>query len=157
IEPELVEAVRRRKLRVEPHGAGFSFSKLNSSGRGDERKHECMRARAAQAPNQISSGEDISPLIATAHLQSTFVAIVQHQVVISLQQRITEFSERDPVVRFQATTDRFFAEQTIDGEMFSYVTQELHHGDWPEPICVVHNARRILFSIEIEKVTELLP
>ena len=61
-----------------------------------------MRRRAAQSPDEINAGQDVAPLIAAAHLQCAFVSIVQHQKIVCLQQRITEFGKRNAFIRFQA-------------------------------------------------------
>src|ERR1051326_4484849 len=114
-----------------------------------------MRARPTQTANQIDARENISPLIAAAHLQRALESIMQHQIVVGLQQRIAEFSERNTFVRIQAPADGFLAQQIVDGEMFAHVAQELHHGDWAKPVSIVDDARRIAGGVEIKKTAEL--
>src|SRR5262249_11837093 len=85
VQPELVEAVWRSHFRIQPDGARFGLAKLHACSRGNQRKHERMRARATQTANQIDARENITPLITAAHLQRALVTIVEHQVIKSLQ------------------------------------------------------------------------
>src|SRR5436190_24334526 len=102
-----------------------------------------MRARATQSPDQISSGQNVAPLIAAAHLQSAFVPVEEHEIVVCLQQWISKFGERYAVLRFQPAADRFFAEQVVDGEVFPHITQKFHHRYWSQPVLIVYDERRI--------------
>src|ERR1041384_223514 len=115
-----------------------------------------MGARPAQTTNQIGSRQDVSPLIAPTHLQSAVESIEENQVVVSLQQRISKFRERDSFLRFQAPADRLFAEQTIHSEVLADIAQKFHHRDWAQPIVVVDNKGRIFLRVEIQEVTQLL-
>ena len=84
VHEELVELVRRRERRVEPNGPGLTLAKLGARRRRDERRRDGMGVGSECTTNQLDSGGDVSPLIATAHLESNVVASAQLQKVVRL-------------------------------------------------------------------------
>src|SRR5260370_17003714 len=93
IQPELIDPVRRSQFRIQPHRAGFGLPELHAGRGSDQRKYQTMRPRTAQPANQINSGENVSPLIAAAHLQSATMPVIENEVIVGLQQWIAELSK----------------------------------------------------------------
>jgi hypothetical protein len=114
-----------------------------------------MGFSAAHAPNQIHARRDVSPLIAPTHLQRARKAIVQHEIVVCLQQGVAELGVGDSFVTLGAPLHRFFCEHRIHGEVFSHVTHELDRAELREPLTVVHKASGIGAIVEIQKASEL--
>ena len=108
---------------------------------------------AAQSPNQIDARNDVAPLIAAAHLQSAAIGVEEYEKVVSLQEWITEFGERDSFFGLQTPADGFFADEIVYGKEFSNVAQKFHHRDRAEPIEIVDDARRIRLRVEIQKAS----
>ena len=76
VEPELIELVRLRQRRIEPHRARFGLAELRSRRGRHQRHHDAVRLSATDATNQIHSSGDVAPLIAAAHLQRAAVPVV---------------------------------------------------------------------------------
>ena len=66
-----------------------------------------MRLLSPQLSNQVTAGDDVSPLIAAAKLQRAFEPIVKHEKVVRLQQRIAELCVGDAVLAFNPPPDRY--------------------------------------------------
>ena len=52
VEPELIELVGRRQLRIQPDRSRFGLAELVARRRRDERQHQAVRLAAAHAPNR---------------------------------------------------------------------------------------------------------
>ena len=116
-----------------------------------------MRFAASHAPNQIHPRSDVAPLIAAAHLQRATESIVQHEIVVRLQQRVAELGERDSVFALGAALDRLLCQHRVHGEMLPDVTHEFDRTELGEPVRVVHEPRRIGCDVEVEKPRQLRP
>src|SRR5215831_8707464 len=68
VQPELIERERRRSLRVEPDRAAFSLTELRSVCFGDQWDGQGKRLFALRSPNQIHTGRDVPPLVASPYL-----------------------------------------------------------------------------------------
>ena len=91
--PELVESVRRSSRRVEPDGTAFGFSEFDT-GRGcNEVKNDRVRFCSAQSTDEFDTRNDVTPLIAATHLECTAMPVEEFEVVVGLQERVSEFGE----------------------------------------------------------------
>ena len=106
-------------------------------------------------PNQLAAGGDVAPLIAAAHLQPAAEAIVQHEVVVGLQQLVAELGERDAIVAAETPLHRFLRHHVVHGEVLADVAEEIEEADRAQPVDVVGHARGVARRLEVEKAFEL--
>ena len=71
---EVITRVRRRLLRIQPHGATFGLTELGSVRLGDQRQRQRMHRRAIHPAHQLHTTGNIAPLIGAADLQRTAVS-----------------------------------------------------------------------------------
>ena len=77
IQPELVEAVGRRALGIQPDaGTGRRFAELAAIGLGNQRVDQRQRLLATHLADQLNAGDDIPPLITAARLHRAVVVVV---------------------------------------------------------------------------------
>src|SRR6185436_7107025 len=86
---------RRRPLGVEPRSVAERLAHLLSRRRGDQRRRQRERVAARGAPNQVTPGQDVEPLVVAANLQDAVVLAVQVQEVVRLDQRVVELDEAE--------------------------------------------------------------
>ena len=103
-DPVLVEGVRRRARRVEPHGlAALALAELRAR---TATAAACTRSRApgsprpaaGRAPDQLEARGDVAPLVGAAHLHLDAVLPVQGREVERLERHVAELGEREPAL-----------------------------------------------------------
>ena len=95
IEPKLVKLVGRRALGVEPDVAAFGLAELGSVGFFNQRRGQRKGLAPPHAANQLGSGGDVAPLVASAHLQTDSVVLPEVVKVVSLNELVAELGEAD--------------------------------------------------------------
>ena len=95
VQPELIEAVGRGAIAVQPDVAALSLAKLLAVALGDERTGQCegLYLVAQRAANQFCTSSHIAPLVVTAQLQLHAIVLIEIQEVVTLQQLIGELGE----------------------------------------------------------------
>ena len=96
VDPELIEAVRRRALRIEPHGAGGGLAVFGAVGFREQGKHEAPYCRAELFARHIGADGDVAPLICGANLQLAIKGFAQVKEIEPLQQHVAELGITDP-------------------------------------------------------------
>ncbi len=91
--PELVEAVGRGALRVEPDRARLGLAELGAVGFGHQRIDQPIGALPERAADQLDTGGDIAPLVAAASLKFAAVMLEEIGKIVSLQEHVAEFGE----------------------------------------------------------------
>ena len=84
VHPELEELVRTGVAAVQPDVSAFGFAEFATIGFRNQRAGQRKCVSAAHAANQFRSCRDVSPLVATAHLQFAAFVLVQPCKVIAL-------------------------------------------------------------------------
>ena len=94
IEPELVELVRRGSFRIELDVAFLGLAELLSVSLSDEWAGQCVCVGLAEhSSDKFSSGSDVSPLVASAHLQMAVLVLIEPEEIVSLEQLVAELCE----------------------------------------------------------------
>ena len=80
----------------------------------------------SNAPDQFLAGENISPLIAAAHLDSAVVVLEQVEKVISLHQHVAEFGVGDTLIAlFEPGAHGIALDHLVDRKMLADVAQKI--------------------------------
>src|SRR5687767_2650930 len=69
VQEVLVEGIRGGHHRVKPDSAGFRLPEFRPVGLGEQWRGERMDSGTFDAPDQVDSGGDVSPLITAAELK----------------------------------------------------------------------------------------
>ena len=94
IEPELVELVGGGLLRVEPDVTLLCLSELCAVGLLHERAGEGESVGFAKDPaDQLGTGGDIAPLVASSKLEAAALVLIEPEIVISLKELVAELGE----------------------------------------------------------------
>ena len=155
VDPELVEPVRRCLFRIQRGRTADRLAELLARCGGDERVRHGVRLRPARPADQVHAGQDVAPLVRAAHLKLAAVLVVQHEIVVSLEQHVAELRVRDPLLPVHPSRDRLLTQHVVDGEVLAHISQEVGQPDLPQPVCVVDNARRVGLRVEVQKMGEL--
>ena len=97
VEPELVELIWRRALRIQPDVSLLSLSELSSVSLCDQRAGECESLLAEDTADELGTCGDVSPLVCSTHLQGTSLVLIEIEEVISLKKLVGELGERHSV------------------------------------------------------------
>ncbi|RPK41748.1 hypothetical protein EES40_20220 [Streptomyces sp. ADI93-02] len=144
IQPELVERVRRRHLRVEPDGAALGLAELGAVGLHHQRRRQRVDVGARlQAVDQVDPRREVAPLVAAALLEGAAVAPVQLQEVHALEELVAELRVADALLRLQPAGHRVLGEHLVDPEVLADVPEELDRGQARGPVQVVHHGRGV--------------
>src|SRR5699024_2311609 len=92
------------------------------------------------APNQVEPCGDVSPLVRATGLQCATVASVELDVVVGLQEYVTELGVAHSFAG-QAGLDRVTSKHLVDAEMLAHVTHQLQGTEFGEPVGVVGKDR----------------
>ena len=159
VDPELVEAVRRRQRGIEPHGARLRLAELRAVGFDDQRNHRTVGALPGHPADQVDPGGDVPPLVAPAQLHGAPLPAVQLQEVVGLEQRVAELGERDPrILALQAALHRFAARAVwFTEKCFPMSRRKSTRDRPPEPVEVVAHPGRIRLRVEVQELLELTP
>ena len=154
VQPKLVKLVGRGAFRVEPHIAALGLAKLGAVGLLNQRRGEREGLAAAHAANQLGSGGDVAPLVASAHLQADSVVLPQVVKVVALNELVAELREAD--ARFLAAFHRILGQHVVDRDVLAHVANELEEAHFFEPIVVVHDAGSVR-TAKVQELFELVP
>ena len=160
IEPELVELVRGCPLRVEPDIALLGLAELLAVGLPDERAGEgvsvCLSESSA---DELGSGGDVSPLVASAHLQTASLVLVEPEEVVALEELVAELGERHSFPGFigKAHLYRVLGHHIVDRDVLSDVADEVQESVVLHPVVVVHELGPVrCIGLEIKELGKLL-
>ena len=124
VAPELPEIERRKAVVVEPDGAIGRFAHLGAGRGGDQRRGQPVDFLSVDPACQVDPGDDVAPLVGTAHLQQAAIAPTKFEEVIGLQNGIVEFEEGERLLALEPELDRIHAKHAVDGEMRAVVPKE---------------------------------
>ena len=107
------------------------------------------------APDQIASGQNVAPLVVAAHLQQTTMALMEHQVIVGLQQLVIEFDERKAFRALKPGAIGVGADHFVDPKMAANVAQKLDVMELEQPIGIVGSHAGIAVKLQVAlKLTE---
>ena len=69
--------------------------------------------------DQLDTGENIAPLIRAAHLQIAAIIIVQYEVIVRLEQHVTELRVRDTLFSGHSCRHGFFGQHVVDRKVLA--------------------------------------
>ncbi len=145
VQPELVERVRRRHLRVEPDGAALALAELGAVRLGHQRRRQRVHGGVRLQPvDQVQAGREVAPLVAAALLERATVPPVQLEEVHGLEELVAELRVADALGGLQAPGDRLFRQHLVDAEVLADVAEELDRGEALRPVEVVDHDRGVL-------------
>jgi len=137
---------------VEPQCAFFGFPHFFALRGGKEGQRQAKERGGLIFSGKVDAGNDVAPLVATAHLQTAVVFLCEHKKVVGLQEHIRELEEAEVLFSVQAGFDGFCRQHTIDREMFADITQKRNQIEGREPVSVVDNKGR--GGVVLEKMIE---
>jgi hypothetical protein len=143
--------VRAHEVGVEPYGAGLGLAHLAAGGGRQQRRRQREQLNVDQPAAEVDAVDDISPLVGSAHLQNTAVALVKLHEVVGLQNHVIELKKRQRLLTLEAKLHRIERQHLVDGEMAPDVAQEGNVMQLVEPLGVVRHDGA---SVEIEKAGE---
>ena len=161
IEPELIELVRTGALAVEPYIALLGLAELLTISLGDKGagEGEGFSLGAEGTADEFGAGGDITPLVASTHLQAAALLLIEMKEVVALQQLIGELSERHTVLGLTVETalDTVLSHHIVHGDALAYLTGKVEEGEVLHPVVVVHEFGSIgSITLEVEEMAELL-
>ena len=139
VKPELIEFVGAGVACVEPYVAALGLSEFASVGLGDEGTGEGEYFAAELAADELGACGDVAPLVRAAELQLAVFSLIEVQEVVSLEQLICEFGEREAVARLAVETflHRLLGHHIVDGKVLAYVADEVEECYVLCPVIVV--------------------
>ena len=148
-------------MAIEPNIALLRLAEFLTVGFGNQRASEGKGfvLTAEFSTDQFRTGRDVSPLVATAHLQATAFCFVEVQEVVALKQLVSEFRERHAFgkLAIEASLHAIFGHHIVDGNALTDLTCEIQEGEILHPIVIVDQLGRIGgVTVEIEEASELL-
>ena len=106
-------------------------------------------------PDQLDAGKDVAPLVRAAHLQIAAIVIVQHEVVVRLEQHVTEFRVRDALFAGHPGRHGLLGQHVVDGEVLADIPEEVRHPDLAQPVSVVDDTGGVGLDVKIQEMGEL--
>ena len=85
IQPELVETIWASVLAIQPDVSALGLAELTTVSFGNQWTGQSESLAATHFLNQLSTSGDVTPLIATTHLQFAVLMLVQIYIVVALQ------------------------------------------------------------------------
>ncbi len=100
---------------------------------------------------------DVTPLVATAHLERATEAVVQGEEVVRLKQHVRKLRVRNALLAaFQPHFHGVSGDHGIDRKMLAYVSEEIQEVKRPEPIGVIDEDRAgAIGGMEVQEAFEL--
>ena len=95
-----------------------------------------INIRTFHTAHKLHAGDNVPPLIITAHLQTASVFLKKDQKIIGLQQLVIELYKRES--GFQANLVGFETKHTVYGKMPADVAQKLDVIKARQPVGIVH-------------------
>ena len=142
VEPELIESIRRGAVAVEPDVALFSLTKLLAVCFGDEGASEGKGFIVSTqfATNQLRTCGDVTPLVATTHLEFAVLLLVEVEEVVALEQLVGEFGERHTFGKFaiETTLHTVFRHHIVHGDALTNFACKIEETIVFHPFVVVH-------------------
>ena len=148
VEPELVEAVGRGALGVEPDVAALGLAELLAVALGDERtgKGEGLDVVAQCAADKLGASGHVAPLVVAAQLQLHALMLVEVQEVVALEQLIGELGERQSVAggAVESLLHGVLGHHVVHGDVLAHLTGEVEEGEVLHPVVVVHQLGTVI-------------
>ena len=140
IEPELVEFVGGGALCVQPDVAFFRFAEFGAVGLANQGAGEGEGFAAVHAADELGTGGDVAPLVASAQLQNAALVFPEPVKVIALHELVAEFREGHALggVTGQALFHAVLGHHVIDGDVLAYVADKVDEAVVLHPVVVVH-------------------
>ena len=159
VEPELIELVRRRIARVEPHVAALGLAELGAVGLGNQGAGDGERLGFGTqlAADELGARGDVAPLVGTAELDFAVHGLVEVQKVVALHELVGEFGERHAVaLAVETLLDRILGHHIIDRNALADVADEIEERKLLHPVVVVdHDGGVGSVGLEIEQFGQL--
>ena len=95
VHEELIEAVARCALRIEPHGALRGLAKLGAVGLREQWEHQAPNGCAELLSRELGAHRDVAPLIGGPDLELAVIGLAEVVEVVALQQHVAELGEAD--------------------------------------------------------------
>ena len=122
VHPELIELVRRRALRVEPHRSCFRLAELRARRREQEGLRQAEGLAAARLSDVLRPRQQVPLLVVSPHLQLAAVVIVEVLEVDGLQEHVGELRVGYPLLRvLKPALDVLPGDEVVDGEVLPHV------------------------------------
>ena len=109
----------------------------------------CGRTHAAA---EVDAGDDVAPLVGSAHLQVAADAPVELDEVVGLQQHVVELDERQLLLALEPHARRVHRQHAIDREVLADIAQELDVVERRQPLGVVDHDGIGLALAEVEEL-----
>ena len=160
VQPELIEAIGRRALRVEPYVALLGLSELLAIGLCDERagQGEGFSVVAQRAADEFRASGHVAPLVVAAELELDALVLVEIEEVVALQKLVGKLGEGETVASstVEALLYRLFCHHVVDGDVLTHFTCKVEEGEVLHPVVVVDHLGSILFlRLEVEELGHL--
>ena len=143
IEPELVEFIRRRLLRIQPYRAARRLAEFRAVRLQHQRDGETVGiVLVFHLADEVDTIRDIAPLVRAADLQLHIVFVIEHLEIDGLQDLVRKFREGNP--RIKARCHDILGEHRIDVEKLAIVTKEVQQGNLRQPVIVIHHREAVI-------------
>ena len=142
VEPELIEFIGGRLLRIQPYRAAGGFAKLGAvclQHEGDGEAEGIMHI--FRLSEKFYAVCNVAPLVSAADLELHIVLVIEHFEINGLENLVGEFGEGNPC--FQTGSHHFLGQHGIDIEQLAIVTKEFQKGNFGKPVIVVHHGEAI--------------
>src|SRR5690625_3645743 len=103
-----------------------------------------MHGGPLDAPDEIDSADEVSPLIVPAGLQGAAVAAEEFEVILGLEQLVAELGEGHSLVALQPACHGVPRQHGAEAEMLADVAQEIERTEIGGPVEVVDEDRRVV-------------
>ena len=122
----MIIIIGRCEVSVEPDGSTFGFSHFCAAGGCEEGGGEAKEVGAIFFATKLYAVDDVTPLIAAAHLKNSSVAAVQFGKVVALEDHVIKFNECHWKFSVKARFNTVKGEHAVDGEVHTDVAQEFN-------------------------------
>src|SRR5690606_14501029 len=126
VDPELIEGIRRRFRRIQPHSARLRFAELGAVSFGYKRYSQPVDRLMIAAAGQIDTPGDIAPLVRATDLNRAVDTAIEFGEVIRLKKLVAELGEGvTHSLALDTLIDRLLMDHRVDREMLAILAQEI--------------------------------
>ena len=158
IQPELVESVRACQLCAQPYVSLFGLAELGAVRLLYKRAGHCKGLFPKNPADELASGGDIAPLVASAKLQNAALVLIQPKEVVALKELVAELCKRHSLTGFRAESllHRILCHHVVYGYMLSNIADEVNERIVLHPVVIVHKFRLVRsVAVKIQETAQL--
>ena len=156
VSPVLVEIVRCCFFGIQPYSAGNCFTHFYAFGVCQQFECHTVSRFLGFTTDQFNTGDDVGPLVVTAHLQGAVVSLVQFVEVVTLHDHVVEFQEGQTSFFFHSCFEAVCSQHSVYREVYAYITQEFDVVQVSQPVAVVYDDRTAFAFIEVDETGQLV-